>query len=68
MPADTKPITIRSKHLSKEDLEECFDQRDDVIGIICKVWENGCSHPELCKTKCYDDDLVRERIYIDNGD
>ena len=31
---------------------------DDVSGIICRVWPNGCPHPELCQDECFDVDLV----------
>ena len=31
---------------------------DDVSGIICLVWPNGCGHPELCQDECHDADLV----------
>jgi hypothetical protein len=31
---------------------------DDVSGIICRVWPNGCGHPELCQDECFDVDLV----------
>lgn len=27
------------------------------ISIICPVWPNGCSHPELCEDSCRDVDL-----------
>lgn len=59
-----------SKRLLKEALEQHENQSvdDDSISIICRVWHNGCSHPELCKVKCFDDDLERPREHIDTGD
>lgn len=44
------------------------DDSDDsnAVSIICPVWPGGCHHPELCPEKCFDDDLVRERCYIDS--
>jgi hypothetical protein len=37
----------------------------ECTGIICKVWPQ-CPHPEKCQDKCFDDDLYRERGWVEN--
>lgn len=46
--------TLQERALD-ERLEEA---QEEFTPIICKVWPNGCHHPELCQEECWDKDLL----------
>ena len=53
-----KKSGIRSaRHKLKIDLDELDKEKEESTSLICKVWPQ-CQHPELCKEKCFDIDLL----------